>query len=338
MGKLGLPLGHVLLGLAIAAILIIVQTVTPSGVTLGFKPLGGTELILQVQSTAANPTITDQDMAIVQQVIENRLAELGRSQEWSVQPSEPHQFIVWLGEGLDREQAARVLGDTAQLEFRAQEPGTEEQFQVESRRLQQYQWELDALESSNSANSESMLPGETAESEALQQQMLETNATIASLFFAPASITGTSLVNADASLQQSTHGRFWEIVIEFNAEGADNFAELTRKVAGTGRRIGIFLDGRLISAPTVDVLYAETGITGGSAVIAGQFTAASANELAIQLRSGALPLPVEVLEVRRIAPDASQNNPNQSRNIERMMTSVAVLTATTNYYRVSLRS
>ena len=96
MGKLGLPLGHVLLGLAIAAIRIIVQTVTPSGATLGFKPLGGTELILQVQSTAANPTITDQDMAIVQQVIENRLAGLGRLQEWSVQPSEPHQFIVWV--------------------------------------------------------------------------------------------------------------------------------------------------------------------------------------------------------------------------------------------------
>ncbi|NEP16461.1 MAG: protein translocase subunit SecD, partial [Leptolyngbya sp. SIO4C1] len=92
----------------------------------------------------------------------------------------------------------------------------------------------------------------------------------------------------------------WEVVLEFNDEGGDLFAQLTRDIAGTGRSIGIFLDNDLISAPVVDVQYAQTGITGGSAVISGNFTAESARDLEIQLRGGALPLPVEVVENRTV--------------------------------------
>ena len=78
------------------------------------------------------------------------------------------------------------------------------------------------------------------------------------------------------------------------------FSELTRNIAGTGRALGIFLDERLISAPSVDVEYAATGITGGSAVISGNFNAESAKDLEIQLRGGALPVPVEVIENRTV--------------------------------------
>jgi preprotein translocase subunit SecD len=89
-------------------------------------------------------------------------------------------------------------------------------------------------------------------------------------------------------------------VLEFNDQGGELFAQLTRDIAGTGRSIGIFLDDNLISAPVVDVQYAATGITGGSAVISGNFTAESARDLEIQLRGGALPLPVKVVENRTV--------------------------------------
>jgi len=55
------------------------------------------------------------------------------------------------------------------------------------------------------------------------------------------------------------------------------------------------LDDQLLSAPTVDVTYAETGITGGTAVITGAFSEAIAATVAAQIRSGALPAPTAIV-------------------------------------------
>ncbi len=99
--------------------------------------------------------------------------------------------------------------------------------------------------------------------------------------------------------------------LEFDAEGERLFAELTKAVAGTGRRLGIFLDNRLISAPTVDVKYAETGIRGGAS-ISGGFDSKAAAELAIQLRGGSLPFPVEVVENRTVGATLGQDSIQRS--------------------------
>ena len=82
----------------------------------------------------------------------------------------------------------------------------------------------------------------------------------------------------------------WNITVYFTPEGATKFAELTKNLAGTGRSIGIFLNNQLLSAPTVGVEFAKTGITGGQAVIQGRFTAEQAKELAIELSGGVLPI------------------------------------------------
>lgn len=75
------------------------------------------------------------------------------------------------------------------------------------------------------------------------------------------------------------------------------FAEQTKALAGTGRAIGIFLDDVLLSAPIVDITYAETGIEGGEATISGNFTAEAAQELEQQLKTGALPVDLEIVEI-----------------------------------------
>jgi preprotein translocase subunit SecD len=75
---------------------------------------------------------------------------------------------------------------------------------------------------------------------------------------------------------------------------------LTKRLAGTGRAIGIFLDNELISSPIVGPEHAATGISGGNAIIQGRFTAQQANDLGVQLRGGSLPVPVEIAERRTV--------------------------------------
>ena len=111
-------------------------------------------------------------------------------------------------------------------------------------------------------------------------------------------LTGKNLRYADA--RPSAYGNAWTVGIEFDARGAELFAELTKAIAGSGRRLGIFLDNELISAPVVNQEFAQTGITGGRAEITGNFTAQSATELALQLRGGSLPVPVEIVENRTV--------------------------------------
>lgn len=84
------------------------------------------------------------------------------------------------------------------------------------------------------------------------------------------------------------------VQFELNDEGTDAFAKAT--AANIGKAISIELDGSVISEPTVN-----TAITGGSGYIEGNFTAESAQNLAMLIQSGALPLNIEQLEVRTIS-------------------------------------
>jgi preprotein translocase subunit SecD len=97
-----------------------------------------------------------------------------------------------------------------------------------------------------------------------------------------------------------TQGQNWEVAIRFEQKGGELFAQLSKELAGTGRSIGIFLDNAVISYPVVGPEHAATGITGGSAVITGNFTAAEASDLGVQLRGGALPVPVAIVENRTV--------------------------------------
>lgn len=84
------------------------------------------------------------------------------------------------------------------------------------------------------------------------------------------------------------------VMFNLNADGTKQFAEAT--AANIGKIIYIALDGQIISAPTV-----ETAITAGEGYITGDFTAESAQQLAMLIQSGALPLDIEQLEVRTIS-------------------------------------
>ncbi|HEX9503976.1 MAG TPA: protein translocase subunit SecD [Patescibacteria group bacterium] len=84
-----------------------------------------------------------------------------------------------------------------------------------------------------------------------------------------------------------------QISLQFDAEGTKLFAEITTR--NVGKRVAIFLDGQILSAPTV-----QTAITDGKAVINGQFTVAQAKELVTRLNSGALPVPIKLISQQNV--------------------------------------
>ena len=118
--------------------------------------------------------------------------------------------------------------------------------------------------------------------------------------------TGKDLTTAGRVQDRSGLG--WEVTLGFNREGGEKFASLTQSIAGTGRVLGIVLDGRSISEATVGPEFKAAGIAGGSASITGNYSAEEARDLEVQLRGGSLPLPVKIVEVRTVGPSLGAEN------------------------------
>ncbi len=89
-----------------------------------------------------------------------------------------------------------------------------------------------------------------------------------------------------------------EPVVNFSLdyEGTKRFGDLTKK--NIGRALAIVLDNKVVTAPVI-----RSAIQGGSGEISGAFTSATANDLALLLRAGALPAPLKVIEERTVGPD-----------------------------------
>ncbi len=122
----------------------------------------------------------------------------------------------------------------------------------------------------------------------------------------PTGLTGADLKKAQVTFGSASQGNSGpQVSIEFTAKGAEKFAEITKR--NIGKPVAIFLDDLLISAPTV-----QQEIVGGSAVITGQFSTGEAKNLSIQLNAGALPVPIRILEERRIGPTLGQESVNKS--------------------------
>ncbi|MBC7188716.1 protein translocase subunit SecD, partial [Candidatus Aerophobetes bacterium] len=91
------------------------------------------------------------------------------------------------------------------------------------------------------------------------------------------------------------------VALEFTPEGAEKFADITGK--HVGERLAIILDNVVKSAPVI-----KTRITGGKAVIEGNFTMEEANELRIVLKSGALPVPLKIIQNTTIGPSLGKDS------------------------------
>ncbi len=112
-------------------------------------------------------------------------------------------------------------------------------------------------------------------------------------------LTGDNLIDAKPRFDNINQ----EPIVAFtlNRLGSQRFGQATSK--NIGKRIAIILDNEAISAPVI-----KDSITGGQGTISGNFTFQTATDLALLLRSGALPAPLSVVEERTVGPDLGQDS------------------------------
>ena len=112
-------------------------------------------------------------------------------------------------------------------------------------------------------------------------------------------VSGENLIDAQPRMDNQTNETV--VTFDFDRVGAKRFGRATSK--GIGKRLAIVLDGKVISAPVI-----QEAIVAGSGQISGGFTFQSATDLALLLRSGALPAPLEIIEERTVGPGLGQDS------------------------------
>lgn len=244
-----------------------------------------TAVTMQASALEKGAEVNLQSLESTKIILENRLADLGIEPS-EVEIIEPDKILVRLPQTADATATQALLTDIGQLYLRQQKPDTKADLAKGIEEVQRLLVEQNTLLQTN----------QQAKAESLQPQIDQARAVIQALF-EPSGLTGEMLVDAQAvsSTTVGAQSNAWDVKIWLNAQGTDIFAEKTKALAGSDRAIGIFLDDVLLSAPLVDQGFAKTGITGGEALIAGNFTREAAIVLAAQLSNGALPVKLETV-------------------------------------------
>ena len=294
---------------------------TNNAFQLGLDLRGGSQLTLEVQPTEEITKITPNEMEGVKSVLEKRVNGLGVSDS-QLQTVGNNQLLLELPGEQDPSGAAKVLGETALLEFRIQRNETELQLRELQSQRNSIESIIKLLEENNNStqlikeiniNKEintlfekyNMESNQILDSSKFNILRNKINIEIASLF-EPTKLTGKYLTSAGRRQDQNTNN--WEVTLNFNSEGGEKFADITKSIAGTSRLLGIVIDGISYSEASVGKQFETAGITGGAATISGNFTADDARNLEVQLRGGALPLPINIIQVRTIGPSLGTQN------------------------------
>ncbi|GLW99010.1 protein translocase subunit SecD [Microtetraspora sp. NBRC 16547] len=229
---------------------------------LGLDLRGGTQLVFE---TRDSPTVKADSEAADRalDVLRRRADALGVVDPTLVRSGE-NRIIVELPGVLDPREAAKVIGKTAQLNFHPV---------------------LGAAE----ADDKDAVADESGQK----------------LKLGPVAISGADVTDAAAGTDPQM-GLGWFVTIDFKE--ADPWRELTGKAAcepvgDPKRRVAIVLDNEIISSPQVnDTVGCNVGISGGTTQISGSFTAEEAQNLAVLIKGGSLPVPLELVEQRTVGP------------------------------------
>ena len=138
-------------------------------------------------------------------------------------------------------------------------------------------------------------------------------------------LTGDLL--SDAQVRIDTRFNEPYVAIDFNAVGAKRFDQIT--AANVGKRMAIVLDDTVYSAPVI-----RERISGGSAQISGSFSEQEATDLAIVLRAGSLPAPVNILEDRTVGPSLGLDSINKGM-LSVAVGGILVILAMVLYYKLA---
>jgi preprotein translocase subunit SecD len=210
-------------------------------------------------------TIRDlQDSAVRQSLeIVRRRIDEVGTREPTIQRQGEDRILVQVPGEKDPESIKRLLGQTAKLTFHLVDLDTPVQ---------------QALAGNLPPGSELLPSDEPGGGEVVVRKRVE--------------VSGENLIDAQPSFQNNQP----VVSFRFDTAGGRKFGNVTREHVGD--LLAIVLDNKVISSPRI-----REPILGGSGVISGNFTVQSANELAVLLRAGALPAPLEIVEERSVGPD-----------------------------------
>lgn len=248
---------------AVIAVSLLLALTSPAKLGLDLK--GGTQIVLEAQDTKtvkANAESTDRALS----VLRGRVDALGVSEPTLARSGEK-RIIVELPGVQDPREAAKVIGQTAQLSFHEvlgipepdAKPGKDEQIVADEQGGQ-------------------ILIG---------KELLD----------------GNGVKNAEAAIPQDGIGQ-WVVNVEFNGKGASGWKQLVSDACANpsaGNRVAIMLDDNVISSPGVVPAMCQSG-GGSSTSITGNFTQSTATDLAVLIKGGALPVKVEIVEQRTVGP------------------------------------
>jgi preprotein translocase subunit SecD len=236
------------------------------------------------------------------ETIRNRVDQFGIA-EPEIIPEGDNRILIQLPGIKDPERAKNLIGKTALLEFKI-------------------------VDDENSLDE--ALKGNVPEGDVIAYGMRSDKSTgqkgsVPYLLKNKALLTGASLETAKVQISD----RYGEpnVSIKFNSQGAADFDRITGD--NVRKRLAIVLDGVVHSAPVI-----QERISGGQAQITGNFTMEEARDLAIVLRAGALPAPVNILEERTVGPSLGSDSIKQGI-MATIIGSLLVILFMVMYYRLS---
>ncbi len=246
----------------------------------GLDLQGGTQILLEAD-LPPDVELAEGSMATARIIVENRVNSLGVT-EPSVQGQGARRIIVELP-GIDNpEKAIETLRSTGQLEF---------------------------VRPDGAQLLEGIVINTTNRPDAVADTMAAIEAGLSDPVPLPypdqvfaTVMTGTVLKDAVPGLDSTTGA--WQINFELTGPGSDEFFAYTQ--ANIGQIMPIVLDGRVLSTPVINSAIRDVG------VISGRFTEEEARSLAIQMKYGALPVPLQVVDVRTIGATLGQESVTRS--------------------------
>ncbi|MFC8074925.1 protein translocase subunit SecD [Streptomyces sp. NPDC057307] len=261
----------VLAAVVLLVSLFITLTMSPR---LGLDLQGGTRLVLQAKDSPtakADRESTDRTA----EVLRRRIDALGVS-EPTVTRSGEDRVLVELPDVTDPREAAEVLGRTAQLTFHPVNGVAADGASAPDR---------------PGSPEELVLPDESGQK----------------LRLGPSDLSGAGVKDARAEFD-GQRGAGWFVSLDFRGDASRAWTRLTGEAAchppqDERRRVAIVLDDQVISAPRVSPsVDCGAGLPSGTTRISGSFSADEAKNLALLIKGGALPVPVEVAEQRTVGP------------------------------------
>lgn len=251
---------------------------------LGLDLKGGIHVVLEVDSSKLEKgTSKTEAVNRAMEVIRNRIDQLGVT-EPLIQKQGDKWILVQLPGIENADRAIDLIGKTALLEFKLVEDSPDK-----------------IKEILGDKKFSEVLADEKLQEEIAEKgyELLLDKEENVFLVEKKADVTGASLGSAKIDFG----GQFNQphVALEFKSDGAKKFAKVTGD--NINRRLAIVLDDKIQSAPVI-----RSKIPDGNAIIEGNFTTQDASDLALVLRSGALPVPLEIVENRTVGPSLGRDS------------------------------